>query len=52
MSYENPQEPQESSIYFALMVLVSLALLCVWPNILRYGLHGLENHVKQQQLLK
>ena len=52
MSFQTPQEPQESSIYFALMVLVVLAMLTVWPNILRYGLSRMENHVKQQQLLK
>lgn len=52
MSYQTPQEPQESSIYFALFVLVALALLAVWPNVLRYGLHRLGENVKQQQLLK
>ena len=52
MSFHEPQEPQESSIYFALFVLVALAMLCVWPNIMRYGLHRLGENVKQQQLLK
>ncbi len=52
MSFHEPQEPQESSIYFALFVLVALALLTVWPNVLRYGLSRMENHVKQQQLQK
>jgi hypothetical protein len=52
MSFNTPQEPQESSIYFALMVLVALAFLCCWPNLMRMGLARLGENVKQQQLLK
>jgi ABC-type uncharacterized transport system permease subunit len=51
-SFQHPQEPQESSIYFALFVLVALAFLCCWPNLMRMGLNRLGENVKQQQLLK
>jgi hypothetical protein len=35
MSYTDPQEPQRDSVIFAILVLLMLALLCLWPYALR-----------------
>lgn len=51
-NFNTPQEPDFSCKLFALVVFLVYLMVTTWPNILRYGLHGLENHVKHQQLLK
>ena len=35
MSYADPQEPQRDSVIFAILVLLMLVLLCLWPYALR-----------------